>query len=558
MPPPPDGVARWPRSLVALSLAVGVWGFLYRFLTFRGLTNDQFMHMAWAHQLLLGELPGRDFVEPGMPLSVALTAATQWLWPGPLSEAILGMCALALAATLASYLTGRLTGSLMAAAAAGLITVAVDVRFYSYPKVLVPVVAVLLVWCYSVAPGRRWLVAAGVWTGVAALLRHDLAVYAAPAVATGLAMVHWPHAKRMMRVVAVFLLVAVLTLLPYAAYVQWAEGIAEHLRVGVEFSRTDAQQLIFELAPFPVLAAGNWSAWGSEDSAAVLFYLGHLLVPLGALILWWRGRAIAGAVPAIVTALLLLSIYDVAIMRHSRVVRVPDAITLLAPLGLWATVELMRLARRSHLAVAVGAIATALTLSGSMSASVWQLGGVSEEIDNTGISRGWGTVREIAADKFEMSREWPWPRLWPQGPLPETVRYLAACTAPEDHVLVTWNAPEYYFFARRRFAAGHGLLLAPNSFATERDQTVMLERLSRQRVPIVFIQETARHEFVEAYPRLDAHLRREYRPVGTFVHYEGSEITIAWHKGIAQQGTWEETGWPCAVSQRSGAGATEG
>ena len=157
-----------------------------------------------------------------------------------------------------------------------------------------------------------------------------------------------------------------------------------------------------------------------------------------------------------------------------------------------------------------------------------------------------------------MSGEWPWPRLWPQGALPETVRYLAECTDPEDYVFVNWSASEYCFSFQRRSAAGHALLPAPNSFASDRDQDPMLERLSGRRVPIVLIDETARGERVEAYPRLDANLRREYQPVGTFLHYDGSEMTIAWDREIELEDTRRETGWPCAVSPPVGVGVMEG
>jgi hypothetical protein len=67
------------------------------------------------------------------------------------------------------------------------------------------------------------------------------------------------------------------------------------------------------------------------------------------------------------------------------------------------------------------------------------------------------------------------------------VDYLRRCLSSTDRVLVTWFAPDYFVFSRKGFAAGHALFY-PASFATDRDQAVMLDRLSRESVPIVLGQ----------------------------------------------------------------------
>ena len=45
--------APWLQGIVALAMGVAVCGF--RVLTDGGLTNDHFMHLAWAQQVLLGD-----------------------------------------------------------------------------------------------------------------------------------------------------------------------------------------------------------------------------------------------------------------------------------------------------------------------------------------------------------------------------------------------------------------------------------------------------------------------------------------------------------------------
>jgi hypothetical protein len=50
-----------------IAVAIGVLAFGFRLITLRDLTNDHYMHLAWAQQLLFGQMPGGDFVDPGMP-----------------------------------------------------------------------------------------------------------------------------------------------------------------------------------------------------------------------------------------------------------------------------------------------------------------------------------------------------------------------------------------------------------------------------------------------------------------------------------------------------------
>ena len=69
--------ANLPRTAavaLAVSAVAALCTFAFRFLAFRGLPNDQYMHLVWARHLLDGALPGRDFWEPGMPLAIAISA----------------------------------------------------------------------------------------------------------------------------------------------------------------------------------------------------------------------------------------------------------------------------------------------------------------------------------------------------------------------------------------------------------------------------------------------------------------------------------------------------
>src|SRR4051794_32140119 len=88
-----------------LAIFVTWTAFAYRF-SAPYFHNDHFEHLSMARQMLFGEWPIRDFIDPGRPLTVALSAVGQWAAPNLLSEAILTMGALAIGAAL-TFLLAR-------------------------------------------------------------------------------------------------------------------------------------------------------------------------------------------------------------------------------------------------------------------------------------------------------------------------------------------------------------------------------------------------------------------------------------------------------------------
>ena len=121
-----------PRArALALGVALGIAAFAFRLVTLRDLTNDHYMHLAWAQQLLFGDLPGRDFVDPGMPLMYALSAVVQQLWHGPFSEGVLTCILLGVAASATFLVVTELTGSTAFAAGATLFEIVLEPRLYS-------------------------------------------------------------------------------------------------------------------------------------------------------------------------------------------------------------------------------------------------------------------------------------------------------------------------------------------------------------------------------------------------------------------------------------------
>jgi hypothetical protein len=529
----------------AWAVGLGLLTFALRVLSSADLSNDHYMHMAWAQQILLGQVPGRDFVDPGMPLAYVLSALAQLVRPGPLTELLLASALLGLATSVTYLAAVRLSGSHVVAVAVTLLEVALQPRLYGYPKILVPVVVVALLQAYLHRPTLWRLAALGGWTGVAALFRHDLAVYAVAGAATGLVVLHAPDWRRAVRTVAIYAGAATVTMLPYLTFVQWAEGVVEHLRRGIEFSKNETHGLFF----VPPLPRGNVLGWDSDQAGAFLYYLSYAIAPIAMALVWaeWT-RQKRERLSAASASIALLAAYLVAVLRYSIDARLPDLAGVLALALAWVVgtlwqrlVGAMPVHRWRQAATAAVAAAVLLVVV----ESVWVFARVPQAIDNTGVYAGWRGITETWADLESRGVTWPWARSFPSRDLPPAIEYLHACTEPSDAVLLTWSATPYYFFAQRMFAAGHALFLPPRAYTSERDQAQMLSWLRAQRVPVALVNESRREEFVTAYPRVDEYIRANYADAGRFSIYDGSDITVAVRRDLRATGSWGPDAWPC-------------
>ncbi|HEY6507912.1 MAG TPA: hypothetical protein VIY56_07850, partial [Vicinamibacterales bacterium] len=169
---------RQPRSWLLASAAVAGIGFFYRYAVHLGFSNDHFVHLARAQAVLAGDWPVRDYMEEGVPLTVMLSAGAQWaLGQSPFAELVLSTGALALAAGVTCWLTCALTRSTLAGVGAALIQVMARPRLYSYPRIVIYPVLMLLAWRYLARPSRGRLAMLSAFTVLAFLMRHDHGVY---------------------------------------------------------------------------------------------------------------------------------------------------------------------------------------------------------------------------------------------------------------------------------------------------------------------------------------------------------------------------------------------
>jgi len=327
------------RTVGITAAAVGMLAFGFRLVTLRDLTNDHYMHLAWAQQLLFGQLPGRDFVDPGMPLMYTLSAFVQHLWPGPFSEGVLTCLLLAVAASATCLVATELTGSLAFGVGAALFEIAMGPRLYSYPKILVPAVALLLIQHYLRRPSRIRLVWLAAWTGVAVLLRHDLGVYAAAGIGTALVVAHGPNRRQTVRALTEYAVALVALMSPYVLFVLWSEGVGEHLHEAIEFAKGEAHQRFVTPPAFPFWSDAGATSWGQMDSAVFLFYAAHALAILCLVLLWRSNKRPTGREPIAAAGLAMLLMYLLVVLRHPIDSRIQDVAALLAINGVWALAE---------------------------------------------------------------------------------------------------------------------------------------------------------------------------------------------------------------------------
>jgi hypothetical protein len=548
--------------LAYLAAAVlAVFAFAFRLLTLSSLSNDHYLYLAWAQQMVLGELPGRDFVEPGMPLQIAISALGQAWAAGPSTEGAIAIAMLALAAAATCIGVASLTGSAAAGIAASLFQILAQPRLYSYPKILVPAVLLVLAVAYARRPRGAVLLLLAAWVAVAFLLRHDIGGYAALASVAVVTLSHRTF-REALSACARLTIAVLLILLPYFVFLEWNGGLVEHARGALEYTKSETHLWEFD---WPVFGFGasrpeNPLPWDADDAAAFFFYAGFAL-PVLSLLLLVRGPADAGhsvraledrrdvVVRAAVAGLVVMgACYAAVLLRYPLVSRVQDLAAIYAILGAWVAVALIRMseaARHGVWRAAARAIVAAVILVAAVSIDV--IAEVRVMLADARLLDAPPAMRERMEAVMREGREWPWSEYWPAGDLPSAVRYLTICTDPGDRVLVTWPAPEYYVFARRGFAAGHANFLAPRAYTGDADQALMVSRLEQHQPPVVLINESRRPEFSAAYPRVDEYLREHYTPAGEFTIRDSSTVSIGARRGFSPVGVYGDGKWPCRL-----------
>jgi hypothetical protein len=210
-------------------ILVAIIAFVFRYLTLE-FTNDHFVHLSRAFQIVDGEVPLRDFFDPGLFLQYYASAAAL-LWSGHnlFGEALLTAGFIALGSALTFLTATWLSRSYTIAAVAAALGILAMPRLYSYPKVVFYVLALVVGWCYVHRAGKLWAAALALTTTVAFLFRYDHGVYISISIAVLLLVRHWPQLQDTGKAIVTYGLITLVLLSPFLIFLQSTVGILEQV-----------------------------------------------------------------------------------------------------------------------------------------------------------------------------------------------------------------------------------------------------------------------------------------------------------------------------------------
>lgn len=514
------------------ALMIASLAFLIRFNTLggalAGFDDEEFNKLTRADLILAGEQPLRDFTDGELrgvwpSLSYELPAFAQRLWGrNLLTHAALTCGLLAICAALVFLLAGAISGSWVVGTLAASGVIASYPHLYNYPKVMVITVAVVLMrWTFP-RPTIIRMAALAAWTVIAALFRHDLAVYVMISTVVGLVVCEPRPVTVPLRRLATYVAFGALFSVPSVVWVQKYAGIQEYLRdallsVGAEGRRLDGWP-VFDLAhPTDV-----------SSLIAFNYYAFWAVAALGVVALAWRSRRRTQWEPATLAlgaslvAMTLTS--DYFFLRANLPARFGDG---MAPVALLAAWLACMPEGSGWLRGGLARMATAGMFVAMCFAYV-QINEIVHELATARMNESWRATRRQFTQVAGDLKQQP-PAAWAEKPTERTAavsRYLAECTSADDRVLLATFADDVAYFARRRFAGGQRRFTS-GVLTTPADQRQVLRRLSHQSVPVAVTDPNYRTEFVYDYPIVAQHIEEHYRDVGV-ISTDGRPVLHVW------------------------------
>ena len=544
-------------SVAAAAAFMAVVTLTWRFLTFTGFSNDHYVHVALAQQLLLGERPVRDFLDPGMPLMYVVSASAQLLGGGYLgTEFAVVAVGLALAAAFTVVTAHRLAASLGIAVLITLIEVLAYPRTYSYPKLLAYAVAARAMLAVAERPTRRRIVLLAAVIVLAFLFRHDHGVYIGVASAVCVALATraqgWQSAARH---VATLSAATAVLMFPWLVFIALNGGIVPYFRGGIDVSRAEAVATTLHYWPWLQFVPGkellSQALDNPANAEAWLFWMFWTLPLLCGAILHLRtlrGRERWPGEGAIVGALVVLAVLvNAALLRDTLRARLADAVVPVALLGAWALGLAWGERWRGRTMQGLVRIAMLVLVIVSV-AAFGQVAGLREQFERSSIGEGIRGVWERAAQASALlampHRQDVAPASRYAKALIPFFAYLDRCTWPADRIVVTSLMPEVLVMAGRGFGGGTVALVGSYLFQTGEARTI--ERLQAESVPFALTIDNY-EAFRRQFGRIAAYLIRDYEPM-VDIPVEGlgpPGVRVLVRRDRPSARTDPETGWRC-------------
>ena len=523
----------------AATLAVFAFTWVFRWLAI-DFTNDHFVHLSRARQILLGELPVRDFFDPGLPLHYFASAGALVLFgQNLLGEAILTITLVALGAALTFYLAARSSRSILLALVATLVAVVMFPRLYNYPKIFLYPLALVCVWHYAAWRTTAAVALLALVTAIATLFRLDHGLYIAFAATVALVLADLDRPRVAAATVARFAAIVAVLLLPFLLFVQMTAGIPAFL--------SDIRQQTSSVAGARVLSMPfGFEQVVTPANALAWLYYATILVPFAALVLlllrWRRGTLDHQDRVAIGAAIVMCLVIDQALMRGSPDSRLPDVAGPTVVLAAWVTATVVRAARGPSRFVP-GVAVSLLWLATLWSATTF--GETGERLIASGVPAG----RAAVAERFRQVSQWmqmrPIDYYAPPGSpgVRGLTRYVLDCTRPGDRVLAGSFEPQLFFYSERAFAGGQ-VYLKGGWHQSPEAQQLTVERLRHQRVPIVLINLATEAE-VRGFSIVYQYIQDNYREAWRGNFEGGPDYAILVKRDLPVRRTYSSFDLPC-------------
>jgi hypothetical protein len=261
------------------------------------------------------------------------------------------------------------------------------------------------------------------------------------------------------------------------------------------------------------------------NSLALVFYLVWLMPLVTAVLLFRRWNAEEPSVRTLLVMAIVMQLgMNVTMLRDPletriRDVIVPSAVLLsyLAGIAWWLPGVFTRPMGRTVACAGLFALVMAIGIVGDVPTQLARTQ-IADGVD--GVRQRMRTIRRTLAA--------PDHRTGPRSPVyTPMIEYIGRCTAPDAKLWTLTFAPELFFYTGRSFAGGQ-VSLSPGYFTSDRDTSLMLERVSRESVPLVIMDSQTQGEMLKDYPRIGAYVTANYRETARFaISHQKAFVVLA-------------------------------
>jgi hypothetical protein len=250
------------------------------------------------------------------------------------------------------------------------------------------------------------------------------------------------------------------------------------------------------------------------NAIAGFYYLVWVLPVAAAVALAVGWRSVSAPVRVVVVMAVLVQLaMDMTMLRDPLGNRIREVLVPMAALAAFLVALLWRTPGHRVVRVAGRLLAVAAVVSlVAGAASIGEAGRVDGFQLSTGAD---GLSRRSRSVRYRLSppQHRTGDRLTPA--YAQLISYIRTCTPPRSRLFVMTFAPEIFIYAGREFAGGQ-VAMTPGYFVTDRHAALMVERLSREDVPLVILDSQTRQEMAAQYPRVMEYVFARYHDVGRF------------------------------------------